>query len=131
MNLIGIVNVSDSETHSTHLQNTVLFQFNSSPALNRGPRITGKHSIVLLYNEPELLLRLRKHRGQVHFVVMVQPVSFFFTDDFRQSGLICTQACRHFILKWLLLRLNVDLNLATIVVLNALVTHNFTGAIVT
>ena len=42
----------------------------------------------MLYYEPEFLLRLIEHAGQVHFVAVVDPVAILFANDFRERGLI-------------------------------------------
>ena len=45
-------------------------------------------AIIMLHHEPELLLRLIEHRGQVHLVAVVDPVAILFAYDFGERGLI-------------------------------------------
>ena len=42
----------------------------------------------MLYHQPEFLLGLVEHAGQVYFVAVVDPVAILFADDFRERGLI-------------------------------------------
>ena len=42
----------------------------------------------MLYYEPEFLLGLIEHAGQVDFVAVVDPVTILFADNFRERGLI-------------------------------------------
>ena len=42
----------------------------------------------MLHYEPEFLLGLIEHAGQVHFVAVVDPVTILFANDFRERGLI-------------------------------------------
>ena len=42
----------------------------------------------MLYHQPEFLLGLVEHAGQVYFVAVVDPVAILLADDFRERGLI-------------------------------------------
>ena len=80
---------------------------------------------VILDNEPKFLLRLRKHSCYINLVTMIEPVTFFVTDNLCQWSLIRNH--QRLFGKRLLLGFNRDLNLAFVSVYQLYVSYNFAG----
>ena len=91
LEVVSIVDVTNSQPHPAHFDDRILFELDASLALDRAAWTLLDHAVVVLDHEPELFLRQREHRGQVDLMTVIEPVALFLADYFRQSLLVLAQ----------------------------------------